>query len=372
MIEPRRSSWWEADALPPRPQPCDLPTRADVLIVGAGFMGRWLAYHLGSVARRMRVVVVERDRFAYGASSRNAGFLTCGQVSEMLADVRSDGMEAVVQTFEQRLRGIELVRDEFPGLEIDASGSTDWDPLTEPKRELARALNEVAGTEIYSVRRARMGERERDAMFNAADGALDPVAVLRCLEARTDARMAFGVRATRVSAGLARVETSDGPREIGYDRAFLCTNAFTADLCPDSKVVPGRGQIVVTSPVRTSTDRTLGYLQEGYNYFRFVGDRLLIGGGRHIYADRENGTTDLTPTPNVRSYLTGVAACVLGHSDFEVEHHWAGVMGFRGGRHLGGSPRRRVDASTEVVAGFGGMGVALTPVVAREIAEEFA
>jgi glycine/D-amino acid oxidase-like deaminating enzyme len=372
MIERRRPSYWEWDALPASVEAPNLPARVDVLVVGAGFMGRWLAYWLTRRGIGADVLVVERDRFTYGASSRNAGFLTCGQVSEMLADVESTGMDAVVETFEHRRRGIDLVRREFPDLEIERCGSTDWDPLTEAKRDLARELNAVAGEDVYSVRRARMGDAERDAMFNRADGALDPVRLLGCIRDRADARFAFGVRAARVSDGVAVLETVGGTREVSYERAFLCTNAFSSALDAGTEVRPGRGQIIVTSPTRTPTDRTLGYIQQGYNYFRFVGDRLLIGGGRHLYGDRENGTTELAPTASVRSYLSGVAACVLGHDDFRVEHHWAGIMGFRGGRHLGGSPRRVVDARTEEVAGFGGMGVALTPVVAREIAEEFA
>jgi glycine/D-amino acid oxidase-like deaminating enzyme len=372
MIELRRPSYWEEDALPRRAAPGELPPHTDILIVGAGFMGSWLAYWLAKRGVGARVLVVERDRFAYGASSRNAGFLTCGQVSEMLADVESTGMDAVVATFEDRLRGIDLVRGEFPGLDIDACGSTDWDPLTAAKRDLGRELNSVAGRDIYAVRRARMAGDERDAMFNRADGAVDPVRLLQRLRGRTGARFAFGVRAMRVSDGTAVLETEDGTHEVSYGRAFLCTNAFASALHGGTDVQPGRGQIIVTTPVRTPTERTLGYLQQGYNYFRFLGDRLLIGGGRHLYGDSENGTIELAPTASIRSYLTGVAASVVGHDDFRVEHHWAGIMGFRGGNHLGGSPRRVVDARTEEVAGFGGMGVALTPVVAREIAGEFA
>lgn len=372
MTPHRHSSFWERAALPGgTPTRIPLPSNTDVLIVGAGFMGRWLAYWLTRRVPSLRVQIVERDRFTYGASSRNAGFLTCGQVSEMLADVESSGLDAVVATFEERRRGISLVRSEFPQLEVDGCGSTDWDPLTDEKRELARALNAAAGEDAYAVRTAHMTGHDRPAMFNRADGAVDPVALLHRLRERTPATFAFGVRAVRVAEGTAVLETPEGIRELEYDRAFLCTNAFTSALDDASDIRPGRGQVIVTSPVRTRTDRTLGYLNAGYDYFRFLGDRLLIGGGRHAHTASENGTTELVPTPAVRSYLTGVATEVIGHPDFRIDHHWAGIMGFRGGRHLGGSPRRAVDERTEAVAGFGGMGVALTPVVARDIAEEF-
>ncbi|MDT8368557.1 MAG: FAD-dependent oxidoreductase [Longimicrobiales bacterium] len=366
--EARHPSWWERNLPAPPPPAVDLPTRTDVLIVGAGFMGRWLAYFLSKRPAPPSVLVVERDRFTYGASSRNAGFLTCGQVSEMLADLEAVGEEAVVDTFLRRLEGIEIVRREFPDLATEACGSLDWDPPDGAKRALGEALNDAAGREVYGVREARLGRETREVIFNAVDGALDPVQLLRRLADATHASFAHGVTARRVAGGVALLDTPAGPREVACGHAFLCINAFTHHLHEDTEVRPGRGQIVVTTPVESPTTRALGYLNAGYDYFRFVGDRLLIGGGRHRFA-HENGPTDLEPTEEVRAYLTEVAARVIGHDDFAVAHHWAGIMGFRGGRHLGGSPRDVLDSRTEAVAGFGGMGVALTPGVAREIAE---
>ena len=380
------------------PSATRLPARTDVLIVGAGFMGRWLAWYLSKVPHPPEVLVVERDGFTYGASSRNAGFLTCGQVSEMLADVEAVGLDAVVANFLRRLRGAAIVREAFPDLAMESGGSIDWDPLTDAKRDLADRLNAAAGEEVYRERTARLAKSERPAMSNLVDGALHPVDLLRRLRNAAAARFAFGVTATRVGGGSADLETSAGSRtEVRYDKAFICTNAFARDLGPETDVRAGRGQIVVTTPVETRTERVLGYLHDGYDYFRFIDDRLLLGGGRHAFpresgpgrtrptergskatgpkeggptktGTKEGGPTKLEPTAEVRAYLRDVARRVIGHDDFCIEHHWAGIMGFPGGRHVGGSPRSTVDACTEVVAGFGGMGVALTPVVAEEIA----
>ncbi len=367
----RRFSYWESE-LPPEPlPPRDLPTRVDVLIVGAGFMGRWLAYFLTRLPKPPRVLVIERDRFSYGASTRNAGFLTCGQVSEMLADSKASGIDAVVHTFLQRRAGIEVVRREFPDLEFDACGSTDYDDITGDTLELVNTLNQAAGEELYTVRASRLGAEVRQAVFNKADGGLHPVRLLRLLQGRgSAAEYVFGVRAEGVGNGVARLHTPRGAHELKYGRAFVCTNAFAGELDASSKVVPGRGQVIVTTPVQTRTDRTLGYLNHGYDYFRFVDNRLLIGGGRHALGESE-ATRELQPTEAARTYLQEAANKVIGHNEWQVEHHWAGIMGFVGGVHLGGNPRRKIDEATEAVAGFGGMGVALTPVHAQQLAIEF-
>jgi gamma-glutamylputrescine oxidase len=366
----RHASYWE-QGLPQAPPSGELAREVDVLIVGAGFMGRWLAYFL----RGRSVQVIERDGFSYGASSRNAGFLTCGQVSEMLADVETAGLEAVTANFLRRREGTRLAVQEMLHLEVDFCGSYDYDPVTAQGIELMRHLNRAAGEEVYSIRPANLGGAVRDAYFNGADGGVHPVKLLQMLQARTPhARYAFGVKALSVRDGLAELEIAGNRRELRYARAFICTNAFAAELDPSSVVVPGRGQVIVTSPVNTQTSRTLGYMNQGYDYFRFVDGpsgqcRLLIGGGRNRFP-AETGTNELLPTAHVREWLEQQAARVIGHGDWRVEHHWAGIMGFIDGQHIGGSPRHWMDARTEIIAGFGGMGVALTPLYARQIAGE--
>lgn len=361
----RHFSYWESELPPESPIPV-LPNKVDVLIVGAGFMGRWLAHFIGDKARTL---VVERDRFSYGASTRNAGFLTCGQVSEMLEDARHAGVDAVIETFLQRREGIALARSSFPGFEIEPCGSADYDEVTDEKRELAVLLNNAAGEKVYTVREARFGGEARPAIFNAADGALHPVKLLRAIAERSQADYAFGVTVKRIGNGTCELETQGGTYQIGYERAFVCTNGFAANLDTSTRVEPGRGQVIVTNRLATDTARTLGYLNAGYDYFRFVDGRLLVGGGRNRFHS-EQGVQELDTTAEVREHLKALAARIAGHGEFTIDHHWAGIMGFVGGAHLGGSPRRRLDSKTEMLAGFGGMGVALTPRFAQQVASE--
>ena len=353
--------------MPPEPVIRELPHSVDVLIVGAGFMGRWLAYFLSRLNPAPSVLVLERDRFTYGASSRNAGFLTCGQVSEMLADVETAGEPAVVETFLQRREGIALARREMPDLEFDACGSVDYDELTPAKHDLAERLNAACGEQVYSVRDMRFRGNARPAIFNQEDGGLHPVRLLNALQERSGGvQFAFGVDVEHVANGTCSLR---GARSITYRHAFVCANGFARMLDAASPVVPGRGQVIVTSPVMTETQHALGYLDKGYDYFRFVDGRLLLGGGRDKFS-AEQDVDALETTLEVREHLHAVARNIIGHDDWTIDYHWAGIMGFIGGGHLGGSPRRILDAQTEAVAGFGGMGVALTPLIAQQIARQ--
>lgn len=356
-------SFWERTS-PGRYDPCrELPAETDVLIVGGGFLGLWLARFLSRSPRPLRVLVLERDLLAAGASTRNAGFLTCGCVSEMEADAARFGLPAVLETFDRRRRGIEIVAAEFGGL-TDPCGSADFDGWSESRERLMERLNDAAPA--FEVRWLPFGGGERRAFFNRLDRAVHPVRLWRELHGP---EVRHGAQVRSIGGGEAEVATVAGRAAVRYRRAFLCTNAFASELDPRSGVLPGRGQVILTDACAGHLPRLLGFHDAGFDYFRVVEGRLLVGGGRQLDPGAEE-TTAFETTERVLAHLRGLARTILGHDRFAVEARWAGVMGFPGGNHLPAYPRRRIDEATETVAGCGGMGVALAPLVAREIAAE--
>jgi glycine/D-amino acid oxidase-like deaminating enzyme len=379
-VSDRPLSFWEQvsgirpaenGALPVRP--------CDVLIVGAGFSGSWLAYFLKKKQPSLRVTIVERDFFTLGASARNAGFLSCGNVSEWLEDERDLGREEMLCTFEARVQGIEIIRSELgPDVDVDPCGSIDADAITDEKRTLARVLNGVLRDRgmapIYATRTVRIGGRDVEAFVNGFDGAVNPCQILQSLHARLrrlGVELHFGVTVTAIGAGRAQLSGQGGTTgTIRYERAMLCVNAFAPKLHAGSAIAPARGQVIVTSPCRTDTHRSLGFLDGGYDYFRFVGDRVLVGGGRRRFKAAE-GTDRIEATAELRAYLVALAERVIGHAQFTVDFHWAGIMGLQSGGHASISGMRkplRIDATTEELSSCGGWGVTLSPVVARSIA----
>lgn len=365
----RPTSYWE-HPLPDAPAAVELPRDVDVLIVGAGFMGSWLARFVSEARPERSVLVVERDVFGLGASTRNAGFLTCGHVTEMMSDAAEVGDDVVLRSFDLRRRGVALVREAL-GDALDAPcGSFDADPLDDAKRAFAERLNERAGCEVYVERDVACAGETAPRLVNVEDGGLHPVEVLTAVRAAArGVGWSFETSVARVADGEATLVRDGVEHVLRYDRAFVCTNAATSSLVADTDIEPGRGQVIVTSPLDgCATDPLLGYRDAGYDYFRRVGDRFLLGGGRHRFREAE-AVFDVRPTAAVRDYLETVARELIGHDRWTVEHHWAGVMGFPGGQHLGRSTRRPLDDRTELLAGFGGMGVACTPTVARDVAD---
>jgi glycine/D-amino acid oxidase-like deaminating enzyme len=72
----RKQSFW-LDTVPgslePRPS-LDTDTRADVVIIGAGYTGLWTAWYLKKHAPDLDIVIVESEIAGFGASGRNGGW----------------------------------------------------------------------------------------------------------------------------------------------------------------------------------------------------------------------------------------------------------------------------------------------------------
>lgn len=378
-MQQRTYSYWEVASRIAERQAASnapLPHRTDALIVGAGFCGSWLAYFLLKQHPSLTVTIVERDVLNLGASVRNAGFLSCGNISEWLEDSTVLPWEEILLTLRARIQGIRLIRTEFGDtLASERCGSADFDPLTDEKRLLFTQLNEALGEmgeePFFEMRKVRIGGKEQEVSFNRFDSSVDPCQLLLTLHERL-AKMGarFCWQTTVKAIGHRRAEVTNAGGEstsLDYKQAFVCTNAFSRGLHAATVVAPARGQILVTSPCRTETTHCLGYLRHGYDYFRFIGDRVLVGGGRLEFKSRED-TDSFDVTGELRGYLVELARRVIGHRDFTVDYHWAGIMGLRLGKHASISDLEKpvhLDESTVELAGFGGWGVTLTPYVAR-------
>ena len=170
------------------------------------------------------------------------------------------------------------------------------------------------------------------------------------------------------------IEHQNGKVELRTNRGFslradqllLCTNAFTKSLLPDLDIVPARGQVLLTSPIDNLSFKGAFHAEEGFYYFRNLGNRVLLGGARNKAFDAEY-TTDLNTSDFIQQELESfLAQTILPHhqNQYTIEHRWAGTMAF-------GSDKlpivKQLDAYTFCAVRMSGMGVALAPVVARQI-----
>jgi glycine/D-amino acid oxidase-like deaminating enzyme len=112
-----RSLWLDTLAAPIVPrQQLRADIAADVVIVGAGFIGLWTAYCLARAEPTLEIVVLEAEIAGFGAAGRNAGFVSAGIAGKAQAYLGRGGWDGVQRAERAMIEGIdhvgEVVADE--------------------------------------------------------------------------------------------------------------------------------------------------------------------------------------------------------------------------------------------------------------------
>jgi gamma-glutamylputrescine oxidase len=148
---------------------------------------------------------------------------------------------------------------------------------------------------------------------------------------------------------------------------LICTNAFTKQLLPEEDIIPARGQVLLTSPVKNLPFCGTFHSDEGFYYFRNLGNRVLLGGARNKAFDEEQ-TTDMNTSDLIQNQLQKYLDEVVltGFKDqYTIEHRWAGIMAM-------GTEKtplvKEIRSNIFCCVRMSGMGVALAPIVSQQVA----
>lgn len=366
-------SYWEQDAM----------LDADHIVIGGGIIGLQTALELRERAPAARIVVLERGLLPAGASSRNAGFACFGSLTEILHDIDMMGADAALAVVERRWRGLCRLRrrlgDEAIGYE--AFGGFELLPQAHVGAlqridEANDHLRRLFGQQVFSIdadglQRSGFGPQVRSLVRNPLEGQVHSGRLMRALALLAAQR---GIEIHTGAAVRALHDDGDGMRvEVGEQRALafrapsvaVCTNGITSELLPASGIVPGRGQVIVTEPVAGLPWRGTYHLDEGFYYFRNIGERILLGGGRNLDFAGEQ-TTEMALSAAIQERLeTLLRDTIVPGRPWRIAQRWSGIMGFAADKQ---PIVRRV--SPHMVLGFGcnGMGVALGADIAAETA----
>lgn len=365
------SSLWHA-GLPDARSNANVPSKADVVVVGGGLSGLWIALALAEADRPP--LVLERRHIAAGASGRNGGLLLPG-TSELYADLAArHGRQAARLLWRWALDGAADLVAAIEGCGIDC----DWRPegalhaaWSEPEAEqlieCARLLAEDGFPGAWLDRRqlepwldVPLPEPVHGALHLPDGGAFHSgrlVAGLADAASRRGATLVEGVdvRGVAVSSGGRdlRVETDRGP--VRARAVVVATNAWLSELLPDlaAACVPVRGQVLSTAPLPRRVVRGAWSLNAGYEYLQQLSDgRIVLGGMRWAAPDREVGHLE----PEIRSEIQDRLELWLRDSlpalDPTVERRWAGPMCWTADRlPLVGAVPPRAQASSRSPAG---------------------
>ena len=148
-------------------------------------------------------------------------------------------------------------------------------------------------------------------------------------------------------------------------KILFATNGFANSLTKGA-VQPARAQVLITEPIPNLDIKGTFHLDKGYYYFRNIGDRILLGGGRNLEFETEN-TIEFGQTKIVQNKLEDLLKnVILPNQDFRIAHRWSGIMG------VGNSKKPVVSQLSENVfcgVRLGGMGVAIGSLIGTELAD---
>jgi len=370
-------SWWEKQSF---------VKAYDFVIIGAGIVGLNTAIQLRLRYPDADIAVLERGWLPSGASTKNAGFACFGSPTELLSDLQQ-ASEADVQTLVQkRYQGLQLLLRLLGAEAIGFEPSGGHEVFLKHESEIfahtaaqlpmlnAMLLDALPNHPVYQVRdsnRGYFGMQQVEGMIHiAGEGMLHTGKMMRAL---WDYALNLGIRVFTGISVESIHETGQGAELITTDGAafqashsFVTTNGFARMLLPELDVQPARAQVLITEPIPSLQLQGTYHYDAGYYYFRNVGNRVLLGGGRNLDFVGENtylqGNTAL-----IMESLEGLLqSVILPSQKFEIAHTWSGIMGIGGQKSY---IVQSVHPHVHVGVRMGGMGVALGSLVGMELSE---
>jgi glycine/D-amino acid oxidase-like deaminating enzyme len=367
------TSFWEQDAM----------LDADYLVIGGGIIGLQTALELRERDAAARIVVLERGLLPAGASSRNAGFACFGSLTEILHDIDTMGAAAALAVVERRWRGLARLRQRLGDEAIGYEPFGGFELLLDTQMQALQRIDEandylrpLFGQQVFSVDDAALrnngfAPHVKALVSNPMEAQVHSGRLMRALAllaARHGIEIHTGATVTALQQDGESVQAHVAEQRgliFRAPRVAVCTNGISSELLPDCGIAPGRGQIVVTEPVPDLRWRGTYHLEEGFYYFRNVGNRVLLGGGRQLDFTGE-ACTGMALTEKIQTALDILLRdTILPGQEFRVAQRWSGIMGFAEDKQ----PIVR-GISERIVLGFGcnGMGVALGADIAAETA----
>lgn len=358
----------------------------DLLIVGSGIVGLTTAVFHKKMHPNAKVVVVEKGILPSGASTKNAGFACFGSTSEILADLRNASEAEVFDTVSKRVIGLNALRDllgddgigfnPVGGYEVFGSEEEhSFEECIEKLSVLNGRIESATGLK-QTYRKAdeniiKFGFKNvRHLILNQHEGSIDTgmmISSLMMLAQKLGIIILNSLEVERFEPSHSKVyiQFTNG-WSVSCGHLHVATNGFAAKLLPDLDVQPARAQVLITKPLPDLKVRGTFHMQEGYYYFRNVGNRLLFGGGRQL--DIKGETTSMIETTKlIQNDLEGkLRSTIIPDIEFEIEHRWAGIMGV--GNKKTSLVERLSDRVTCAVR-MGGMGVAIGTSIGKQSAE---
>ncbi|MEZ0391683.1 MAG: NAD(P)/FAD-dependent oxidoreductase [Pseudobdellovibrionaceae bacterium] len=345
----------------------------DIIIVGAGVTGLSTAYWLEKEDPQLKIAIVEKNRVAFGASGRNAGFITCGSVEHFNRMISKHGLEKALEIWKfsetnLKLLQEEIIQDRGDQIQFEKKGAFSLAAQENEFQELKKVSEIMTGLKIPNeILEGRDVERRLGAVNFVGgikysdDASTNPVELLGLIRGKLRSPIFESTEAYKIET------TSDGTKILKTDQGdfessmvVLALNGYSANLHPyfKDKIFPTRGQCLMMERVPRFMEGPC-YANFYLDYFRQTpSGELLIGGFRQMEKATEVGYSDHVTEVIQNSLHQFVVTYLPKLAEAKVTHRWGGVMGFaKDGEPMVGSIPD--DPSIFFAGGYTGHGIGL-------------
>ncbi len=359
-------------------------SKIDVAIIGSGIVGLNAALCLKKRNRKLKIIILERGMLPMGASSKNAGFACFGSTSELISDLKTHSEDEVFSLVEKRWKGLLRLRKNLGDTAIDfqnLGGYEVFDSKTEFNKCFDQlpyfnaAINSIIGKKNVFKNADHeikdFGFRKiKHMLVNTAESQIDTGKMITALIYKVrnaGIEIINGFEVLQLNDDGKKVDIVSGNGiHILCKQVIVATNGFAKQLLPKYAVHPARAQVLITKPIKNLKLKGTFHYQQGYYYFRNVGNRVLLGGGRNLDFITEE-TTEFGLTQLVQNKLDDLLkTMILPTSNYTIDMRWSGIMGVGPQKK---SIVRAVSNNVYCAVRMGGIGVAIGSLIGEEVAE---
>lgn len=358
-----RASYWQRDAgWRDRWHATELPRRADLVVIGAGFAGLMTATRIRAQRPDASVALLEAERVGFGASGRNAGFLTpLAAPVWLLGAERSPEQAWAAARINAAVHEVaRWIGAHVPACELAPAtlALTATSRASDAAlRELARAVDLVGLDHAVGTSKARPGRL----VLTMDAYTMHPYRLAAGLaEHAATAGVTICERAAVRAVDGTTVRTARGTIDAGA--VIVCTNAYTPTIELPERV---RGTAVHSFMTASAPIDTASLVRDGdftveintrQTYHRTHGDRVIYGG---IDKLRAPAGGDFAVPPGALRTLGALQSASFGGASTPIEYAWSGMFHTT----LTGLPIIRTATENPALflnVAYGGTGVALS------------
>ena len=345
----------------------------DYIIVGGGIAGLSTAYWLLKKDPNLKIGIIEKTRIGFGASGRNAGFITCGSTEHFIKLKDQFGLDKAVEIWKfsednRKLLQSEIIQDNADKVDFKITGSCTVAANSERwgyYQEIAKTMR-AQNIDVYEVNAADM---DRDygvtgfegGIVYAGDGYVHPIKLISEMLKKVNVHIHENSEVKSMTSKNDAVIIRTDTEELSAAKVIITVNAYLPLVNKDFEklITPGRGQILLTKPLPQFVKGPC-YLTKHLCYFRQLPTgELLIGGFRNLATDIEKTHADETTEIIQQALFNFVKSHFRLGAQAEIARQWAGIMGYSSdGQMLIGSVNNQPNL--HYLAGCSGHGMGLS------------